>query len=233
MHGDLGGVVVDEMADTVVREAAQASPFTQGANGRLVIFGEDAAGAQTDDVGEGRCQAGRGNGSWVHALNTGCQLTRNGRAEADGHKKARTGEGAGGRGRRRKSTRCYWMLLWGQLAGGKVFRNRYAPPFDATRLHATLRALGCGTEGAKRTHVSVFSRFGGVYKSGQDWRPGEKRHMCRFWAGTRRVVRDESENKYVTVTDLMVGGSERGMGQDWWGRNPKVVSSERFPVWAG
>ena len=73
VEGDLGDVIVHEMADAVVGKAAEAGPFAQRAYGWLVIFGKDAASTEADDVGELRVEAGGGNGGWVHTLKAGCQ----------------------------------------------------------------------------------------------------------------------------------------------------------------
>ena len=73
VHGDLGDVVIDEMAEAMVGNAAKPSPFAEGAEGRFFTGGENPAGAEADDVGELRADAGRGNGGWVHTHKTGCQ----------------------------------------------------------------------------------------------------------------------------------------------------------------
>src|SRR5258708_5325545 len=52
MAGHLGGVVVDEVAKPVMRDAPQVGPIPQRANRRLFVLGKDAAGAQADDIGE-------------------------------------------------------------------------------------------------------------------------------------------------------------------------------------
>ena len=52
MHGDFGGIVVNEMPDAVMRDAAELGPFAERANRRLFPGREDAAGAQSDNVGE-------------------------------------------------------------------------------------------------------------------------------------------------------------------------------------
>ncbi len=74
---NLSGVIIDEVADAVVRDAAEFGPLAQGADGGLATGGENPAGAKTDDVGELgvdlRVEAGSGNGGWVHALKAGCQ----------------------------------------------------------------------------------------------------------------------------------------------------------------
>ena len=58
MHADLGGVVIDEMADPMMGNAAEFRPLTQGANGGLATDREDATGAKTDDVSELGGEAG-------------------------------------------------------------------------------------------------------------------------------------------------------------------------------
>ncbi len=52
MHRDLARVVVDEMPDAVMRDAAELGPFAQRAHRRLFPGRKDAAGAQADNVGE-------------------------------------------------------------------------------------------------------------------------------------------------------------------------------------
>lgn len=49
---DLGRVVINEMADTVMRDATELGPVSQGGNGGLLVFRENPAGAQADDVRE-------------------------------------------------------------------------------------------------------------------------------------------------------------------------------------
>lgn len=58
MHGDLGGIVIDEVPDPVMRNAAELGPLAQGANGRLLVLGEYPAQPQADDVRELRFNAG-------------------------------------------------------------------------------------------------------------------------------------------------------------------------------
>jgi hypothetical protein len=52
VDGNLGGVVIDEVTDTVMRDAAELRPLAEGANRGLATGWEDAGGAETDDVGE-------------------------------------------------------------------------------------------------------------------------------------------------------------------------------------
>ena len=52
VQGDFGGVEINEVADTVVGDAAELGPFAQGANRRLASLGEKPAGAEAGDVGE-------------------------------------------------------------------------------------------------------------------------------------------------------------------------------------
>ena len=145
-------------------------------------------------------------------------------------------------------------LVKGRAGAGARFP---AQGIDATRLHATLGSIGggrvCGFASFRRNATECYFEGAGVrhrrvktdtcvrfqlvlvviIKMGRIGGRGEKRHMCRFWAGPRSAVRDELANKYVTVTDLRAGGSERAMGPSWWGRTPKVVTCDRFPVLTG
>ena len=50
--GDLSGIVIDEMADFVVRDATQLRPGAKRANRRLFAGGEHSALAQTDNIRE-------------------------------------------------------------------------------------------------------------------------------------------------------------------------------------
>ena len=87
--GYLGGVVVYEVTETVMRDAAELGPLAEGADRRLVASRENAAGAKTDDVGELGGLAGRRNGGRIHApgaVSTGA---------ASGNENARAGLGAG------------------------------------------------------------------------------------------------------------------------------------------
>ena len=52
VQGDFCRVEINEVADTVVRDAAELGPFAQGANRRLASLGEKPAGAEAGDVGE-------------------------------------------------------------------------------------------------------------------------------------------------------------------------------------
>lgn len=52
MNRDLGRIVVYKVADAVMRDAAELGPLAESANRRLAISRENAAGAETDDVGE-------------------------------------------------------------------------------------------------------------------------------------------------------------------------------------
>ncbi len=49
---NLGRIIINEMADAVVGDAAKFGPFAQGADGGFTTGGENTAGAKTDDVGE-------------------------------------------------------------------------------------------------------------------------------------------------------------------------------------
>ena len=77
MQRNLGRIIINEVADAVVRDAAEFGPFAQGADGGFTTGGENTTGAKTDDVGELgvdlRTDARSGNGGWVHALKAGCQ----------------------------------------------------------------------------------------------------------------------------------------------------------------
>ena len=74
---NLGRIIINEVADAVMRDAAEFGPFAQGADGGFTTGGENTTGAKTDDVGELgvdlRTVAGSGNGGWVHTLKAGCQ----------------------------------------------------------------------------------------------------------------------------------------------------------------
>lgn len=58
-------VVVNEMTDTVMRDAAQPRPIAQRRNGRLFVFWKNPAGPQAEDIGE---LAGIGEGWRFHSL---------------------------------------------------------------------------------------------------------------------------------------------------------------------
>ena len=49
---DLGEIVVNEVADAVMRNPALAGPLAQRSNRGLAAGGEDPRGAEADDVGE-------------------------------------------------------------------------------------------------------------------------------------------------------------------------------------
>ena len=49
---DLRRVVVNEMADAVMRDAPELGPVAQRGDGRFLVFGEDPAAAQADYVRE-------------------------------------------------------------------------------------------------------------------------------------------------------------------------------------
>ena len=67
MDGDLGGVVIDEVADAVMGDAAELGPLAEGADRGLAAGRKDAGGAETDDVGELGADAGSGIRKRVHA----------------------------------------------------------------------------------------------------------------------------------------------------------------------
>lgn len=92
MNADLGGVVIDEMADTVMGNAAELRPLAEGANRGLAAGRKDAGGAETDNVGELGGEAGSGNGKRIHALGA---VSWAGAWGSTGHEKARVGEDAG------------------------------------------------------------------------------------------------------------------------------------------
>lgn len=52
MVGYLHRVEIDEVTNTMVRDAPELRPVAEGANRRLFALGENAAEAQTDDVGQ-------------------------------------------------------------------------------------------------------------------------------------------------------------------------------------
>ncbi len=52
MERNLGWIIIDEVANAVMRNAAEFGPFAQGADGGLATGGENATGAKADDVGE-------------------------------------------------------------------------------------------------------------------------------------------------------------------------------------
>ena len=52
MERNLGRIIINEVADAVMRNAAEFRPFSQGADGGLFTGGENPAGAKADDVGE-------------------------------------------------------------------------------------------------------------------------------------------------------------------------------------
>ncbi len=86
VDSDFGGVIIHEMADTVVGNAAELRPFAEGADRRLAPSGKDAAGAKTDDVSELGAEAGSGNSGRIHAT---------GRVSTRAHEKARNRPGCG------------------------------------------------------------------------------------------------------------------------------------------
>jgi hypothetical protein len=46
----VGGVIIDEVAHSVVRDAPESGPFPQGPDGRRALDGEDPALLECDDV---------------------------------------------------------------------------------------------------------------------------------------------------------------------------------------
>ena len=64
---DLGRVVVNEMTETVMRDAAELGPLAEGADRGLFAVRENAAGAEADDVDQLRSDESSGNGGRVHA----------------------------------------------------------------------------------------------------------------------------------------------------------------------
>ena len=83
---DLGRVVVDEMTETVMRDAAELGPLAEGADRGLFAVRKNAAGPEADDIDQLRRDESSGSGGRVHAAGT---------VSAREHEKARTGEGAG------------------------------------------------------------------------------------------------------------------------------------------
>jgi hypothetical protein len=53
MHRDLGGIIIHEMSDSVVRDAPQPGPFPQRPDRGLPPSGENPAGAEPSNVGQG------------------------------------------------------------------------------------------------------------------------------------------------------------------------------------
>lgn len=86
VYSDFGGVIIHEMANAMMWDAAQLRPFAEGADRRLAPSGKDAAGAKTDDVSELGAEAGSGNSGRIHA--TGSVSTR-------AHEKAHNRPGCG------------------------------------------------------------------------------------------------------------------------------------------
>ena len=52
MDADLRSVVINEMADAMMRDASQLRPVAQRGDGGLLVLGKNPAVAQADDVGE-------------------------------------------------------------------------------------------------------------------------------------------------------------------------------------
>ena len=69
MPCDFARIVIDEVADPVMRDAPELGPFAQRADGRLLVFGKDSAEAQADDVRELSFDAG--NCGCFHASSFG------------------------------------------------------------------------------------------------------------------------------------------------------------------
>ena len=111
MNADLGGVVIDEVADPVMRDAPELRPFAKGADRGLAARRENAAGTEADDVGELGGEAGSGNGGMIHAQ--GAVSTGGGRRGVIGTKKpapvmARAGLGGGRSVRDRQRLGLRW-----------------------------------------------------------------------------------------------------------------------------
>ena len=67
----LGCVVIDEMTDSMMRDAPQLGPVAQGGDGGFLVLGENPAAAQADDVRESVFCGGRELG--IHT--PGCRST--------------------------------------------------------------------------------------------------------------------------------------------------------------
>ena len=72
MRRDFGCVVVDEMADAMMRDSPQLRPIAQGRDGGLFVFGKNPATAQADDVRELVFHGGRELGFHAPACPVKC-----------------------------------------------------------------------------------------------------------------------------------------------------------------
>jgi hypothetical protein len=56
---NLGRIVINEVADAVMRNAAEFGPFSQSADGGFFTSRKNPAGAETNNVSELNVEAGR------------------------------------------------------------------------------------------------------------------------------------------------------------------------------
>ena len=73
MQGNFSRIIINEVADAVMGDAAEFGPLADGSNRWLLADGKNPAESESDNVGKLRVDAGSGCVGWVHAYITECQ----------------------------------------------------------------------------------------------------------------------------------------------------------------